>query len=151
MAVHRTAALSKALAAVVDTCPGAWGLRHSTDGNCPGAFLRYIDNLGRDDLIHLCKGSVREEERGKGWLVLVAEGDTCYLAWKCLEKTQDGWGTWGSRLHLSQDKGEECFGAVVAVVAAVAVVAVVAVVADDGPPWGVVADLPVGLLPQHLG
>lgn len=75
-------------------------------------------------------------------MVLVAEGDTCCLAWKCLEKTRGDWGTWGSRLHVvSQDKGEECSGAVVAVVA---------VVADDGPQGGVLVDLTAGLLPQHL-
>lgn len=71
--------------------------------------------------------------------MLVAEGDTCCLAWKCLGKTQGGWGTWGSWLHLvSQDKGEECSGAVVAVVA------------DDGPQGGVFVDLTEGLLPERL-
>lgn len=78
-------------------------------------------------------------ETGKGWLVLVAEGDTCWLAWKCLEKTQGGWGTWGSWLHLvSQDREEECSGAVVAVFA------------DDGPQGDVLPDPTVGLLLQHL-
>lgn len=136
--VNRTAALSKVLAAVVDTCPGALGLKHSMNGNCQGAFLRYIDNRGMDDLIHSCKSLVHGVVRGKSWLVLLAEVDTCCLAWKCLEKTQDGCGTWGSWLHvLSQDKGEECSG-------------VVAVIADDGPQGGVLADQTAGLLPQHL-
>lgn len=75
-------------------------------------------------------------ERDKGWLVLVAEADTCCLAWKCLEKTLGGWGIWGSWVQLlSQDKGEEHSGAVVGVVA------------DDGPQEGVLVDLTVEWLP----
>lgn len=68
--------------------------------------------------------------------MLVAEGGTCYLAWKCLEKIYVVQETWGSWLHLlSQDKRKECSHVVVAVVA------------DDGPPGGVFADLTEGLLP----
>ena len=63
------------------------------DGNCRVAFLHYIGNLGMDDSIHSYKSLVREWGKGKGSLVLVAEGNTCCLAWKCLEKTLDGWGT----------------------------------------------------------
>lgn len=69
----------------------------------------------------------------------MVEGDTCCLAWKCLEKTYGVRGTWGSWLHLlSQDKKKECSRAVVAAVA------------DDEHQGGVFADLTEGLLPQHL-
>lgn len=67
--------------------------------------------------------------------------DTCCLAWKCLERTPGGWGTWESLLHLSiRGKREECSQVVVA-----------AAVADGGPHGGELTDQTVGLLPLHLG